>query len=194
MKPANANAGITRSAPRTDAELVASIAAGDISGLGALFDRHGADVRRLLARLGMPESDLDDLVQETFLDLVDAAARFRTDATVKPWLFGLAAMIARRHRRFVARLLVRVQRWAQEPPPARVATPEEHVVRSAEAKRAWNALGRLSVKKREAFVLVTLEGMSGDEAAHALQVPVATIWTRLHHARIELRGALAEET
>ena len=51
----------------------------------------------------------------------------------------------------------------------------------------------LSEKKREAFVLVTLEGLSGEEAAQALGVPVNTLWTRLHHARLELSAAIGEE-
>jgi DNA-directed RNA polymerase specialized sigma24 family protein len=39
---------------------------------------------------------------------------------------------------------------------------------------------------------VTLEGMSGEEAARVLRIPVKTVWTRLHHARLELRAALSE--
>ncbi len=191
MNPTRAEA--LRSAVTAEAALVAAIANGDISGLGTLFDRHGASVRHLLARLGMPASDLDDLVQETFLDLVHAAPRFRPDAAVRPWLFGLSAVVARRHRRFIARLFARLQKWTSEPAPERGATPEERCALSAEAMRAAHALERLSVKKREAFVLVALEGMSGEEAAAALHIPVATVWTRLHHARRELRDALAED-
>jgi len=188
MKAIGAGARVSTS----DASLVGAIGTGDLSGLGALFDRYGVDVRRVLARLGAPQSDLDDLVQETFLDLLDAAPRFRPDAAVRPWIFGLAAMVARRHRRFVVRLMVRIQRWSEEPLPAPAPTPEDDATLAADSRRAARALQALSAKKREAFVLVTLEGMSGEEAAAALGVPVATIWTRLHHARRELRDALEE--
>jgi RNA polymerase sigma-70 factor (ECF subfamily) len=54
------------------------------------------------------------------------------------------------------------------------------------------ALFELSPKKREVFVLVALEGLSGEEVATTLGIPVNTVWTRLHHARSELRHALEE--
>ena len=53
-----------------------------------------------------------------------------------------------------------------------------------------HALQRLPWKKREAFVLVEMEGVSIDEAARALCVPAATVRTRLFHARRELREAM----
>jgi RNA polymerase sigma-70 factor (ECF subfamily) len=43
-------------------------------------------------------------------------------------------------------------------------------------------------------VMVVLEGITGEDAARALGVPVGTVWTRLHHARVELRRALAKES
>ena len=181
-----------REVPSGDAELVVAIAGGDLSGLGVLFDRHAEEVRRLFQRLGVSAFDLDDLVQETFLDVLRAAPRFDASLCVsaKAWLYGLAMMVARRHRRMVARMLARVERWARDFRAPSPPSPEACVLLSAEAERAGRALDTLSPKKREAFVLVTLEGMSGDEAAAALSVPVATVWTRLHHARLELRAVL----
>jgi DNA-directed RNA polymerase specialized sigma24 family protein len=42
-------------------------------------------------------------------------------------------------------------------------------------------------------VLVALEGLGGEEVGRTLGIPVATVWTRLHHARLELREALCRE-
>jgi RNA polymerase sigma-70 factor (ECF subfamily) len=55
------------------------------------------------------------------------------------------------------------------------------------------ALARLSAKRREAFVLVTLEGTTGEDAAAALGISINTLWTRLHHARRDLRGWVHQE-
>lgn len=172
------------------ASLIASIQGGDLSGLGVLFDHYGDDVHRFLVRIGIPSSDVDDLVQQTFLDVLGAAGRFRADATVKPWLFGIAAMVARRHRRDVGRMFDRLRRWALEPALESPATPDECFELRAQTMRAQRALEALSPRKREAFVLVVLEGLAGEEVATALGVPVATVWTRVHHARRELRYAL----
>jgi RNA polymerase sigma-70 factor (ECF subfamily) len=183
-------AALIQRAGISEPDLIATIAAGDLSGLGLLFDRYGVDVRRFLSRVGIDANDLDDVLQETFIDVVRASGAFRRDAPVKPWLFGIATMVARRHRRLVHRLLARVRRWAAERVDDPVATPDEDLELHAEAARARRALDAISARKREVFVLVALEGLSGEEAAAALRIPIGTVWTRLHHARRELRRAL----
>jgi RNA polymerase sigma-70 factor (ECF subfamily) len=179
-----------RDVDRSDADLVAAIAAGNLSDLGHLFDRYVDDVRRVVSRLGVPACDLDDLVQQTFLEIPRASVSFRAGAPVRPWLFGLATILVRRRRRSVSRMLTRLQQWALEPRPADSKTPAEELELTSEARRAWTALESISPKKREAFVLVALEGMSCVEAASALGIPVATVWTRIHYARTELRQRL----
>jgi RNA polymerase sigma-70 factor (ECF subfamily) len=169
-----------------DEELVALIRSGNLSGLGALFDRYGADVRRLLLRLGVSHSDVDDLVQDAFLDSVVAAATYQPGLAVRPWLFGISLMVVRRHRRSVVRMLRRARDWGARRIETRVATPMEEVDWTEQAERGRRALARLSPKKRAAFVLVVLEELSGEEAAAALDVPVRTIWTRVHYARREM--------
>lgn len=184
---------VARRPETPDAELIARIANGDLSGLGILFDRYGGDVRRLLLRLGIASSDADDLVQLTFLDAARAAPRFDARAAVKPWLLGVAAMVARRHRRSFGRMLDRLRTWALEPAPLPEAAASKQYELKEEARRAERALAQLSAKKRETFVLVAVEGMNGEEVAQALGIPIATVWTRLHHARRELRLALKED-
>ncbi len=184
-----------RDKPSLDgASLVATIKGGDLSGLGVLFDEYGDDVYRFLVRIGVPPSDVEDLVQQTFLDVLAAAPRFQADAAVKPWLFGIAAMVARRHRRSAGRMFERLRRWALERTVETPPTPDECFEVGAQAIRAQRALDALSPRKREAFVLVVLEGLAGEEAAIAMGVPVATVWTRVHHARRELRHALGERS
>lgn len=177
-----------------DPELLAEIAGGDLGGLGVLFDRYEADVKRFVGRLGVAEADVDDLVQLTFLDVARAAASFDgRGLSARSWLLGVAAMVVRRHRRSVARLAHHLIGWARE--PAREVSPSiaERFELHEAAARARRALELLSAKKREVFVLVVLENASGQEAARALGIPIATVWTRLHHARRQLRAYLAEE-
>lgn len=177
----------------TDAELVRQIAEGDLHALGVLFDRYGQDVRRFLCRMQVPAGDLDDLVQLTFLDVASPAARFETERAVRPWLFGLATITVRRHRRALARVARTLSAWALEPSPKHDPTQAEMLVQQESVLRAERALQKLSSKKREVFVLVVMENFSGEEAARTLGIPVATVWTRLHHARRELRALLGED-
>jgi RNA polymerase sigma-70 factor (ECF subfamily) len=177
---------------RSDSELVESIAAGDLDALGTLFDRHEAALRRFFARLGMSGADTDDLVQATFLEVMRAAPRFDRNLPLLGWLYGLASIMARRHRRTLARTAQRLLGWASLTWRESPSTPAAELDRDQELRRFQLALERLSLKKREVFVLIVLEGLSGEEAARALRVPVNTVWTRLHHARRELRHALEQ--
>jgi len=188
---------MTMSAPRSttslsDSELLAAIAASDLDALGQLFERHEPAIRRYIGRLGVSASDADDLVQATFLEVTRAAARFDPQYAASSWLLGVTTIMVRRHRRSLVRGAARLMEWARtvrhDPPQTPAAIAEG----DAAERRVARALERLAPKKREAFVLVTLEGMSGEAAAAALGVPLNTLWTRLHHARRELRAALEE--
>jgi RNA polymerase sigma factor (sigma-70 family) len=182
-----------RSMDRTDAELLAKIAAGDLSSLGLLFDRYAIDVRRFVARLGIGASDVDDLTQTTFLLVIDAASSFRGAGSGRAWLFGLAANLVRRHRRSFARVATRLAAWALEPRVDARPSPENASDVGERATLAARALSRLPAKKREVFVMVVMEDMTAEEVAAALGIPIGTVWTRLHHARRALRAHLQEE-
>lgn len=176
-----------------DAELLARVAGGDVSAVGTLYDRYADDVRRLFARVGVRGADVDDLTQEAFLDVVRGAKGFDGRESARPWVLGVALNRARRHRRSLAVFWKHLAMWTLEPTES-PRSPEDETEAARAAKHAQAALAALSDKKRETFVLVALEGLSGEEAAEALGIPVATVWTRLHHARKELREALEKET
>ena len=60
-------------------------------------------------------------------------------------------------------------------------------------KRVHGALARLSVEHRSVLVLKDMDGMKYEEIAEVLQVPIGTIRSRLHRARLELRELLRQE-
>jgi RNA polymerase sigma-70 factor (ECF subfamily) len=184
---------LQRAVQPPDAELLAHVAAGDLSDLGVLFDRHALHVRRFLGLLGVGAGDVDDLVQATFLTVLDAAGTFRGAGSARAWLLGLAANVARRHRRSLMRMAARIAAWAREPHPDSEATASDSLDVRERSARAARALARLTAKKREVFVMVVMEGLPAEAVAQALDVPVGTVWTRLHHARRELRAAVDQE-
>lgn len=175
----------------SDAALLAMIEGGDWTALGSLFDVHGAAVRRFIRNSGVPASDVDDLVQQTFLDVPKASRRFDNRFSGRRWLLGIAAVIVARHRRAWGRQAARQTAWATDPAlrPPQNDTWGELEGRQC-AQRALGALGRLTSKKREVFEMIVLADISGEEAARTLGVPVATVWTRMHHARRDLRRLL----
>jgi RNA polymerase sigma factor (sigma-70 family) len=190
MSPAHGSRA--RQPQLSDAELLSKIVAGDLSCLGLMFDLYAIDLGRFIRRLGVADTDVDDLVQATFLLVPRAASGFRGGG-VRSWLFGLAINLVRRYRRSLARTAARIAAWAIDPCRDAPATPSDALEMRESASRAERSLARLSAKKREVFVLVAMEGVGAQQAAAALGIPIGTVWTRLHHARRELRAYAQQE-
>ena len=163
---------------------------GDLGPLGVLYDRHRESVRQFVRRATAGGADADDLTHETFLTLATIARRYDGRASARPLLLGIAAQLVRQHRRGVARFLQVLTTFAVGSGDRSARTPEDAASTTEEMTRFEQALARLPEEKRLVLLLVEREGLSGDEVAEALHVPLNTVWTRLHYARAELRKAL----
>jgi RNA polymerase sigma-70 factor (ECF subfamily) len=163
----------------TDASLLARVAQGDTAALAALYDRYAAALLRFARRLERQEAE--DIVQTVFMRVLQLAAGFDADAvSARPWLFAITARVALERRRSIRRWKAALLRLATQ--PLRTAPAIADTRRDLEA-----GLARLSSAKRSVLVLAEVEGFSCDEIAEMLDIPVGTVWTRLHHARRELR-------
>jgi len=178
-------------AEQTDADLVKRVSGGDLSPLGVLYDRHHEGVRQFVARATNGGADAEDITHETFLTLAKIAGRYDGRSSARPFLLGIAAQLVRRRKRGLMRWAQALVGFAGAAAEQRVRTPEEAAAVSEEMRRFDDALARLTEEKRLVFLMVEREGLSGEEVARALEIPVNTVWTRLHHARNELRRALA---
>lgn len=148
---------------------------------------------RWLRALGIPDADLEDVGQEVFVVVRRKLAAFEGDK-VAAWLYRIATRTASDHRRraWFRRLWNRGARIELDGLVDGAAGPAELYERR-EAERLLDAvLARMSDKRRVAFALYEIEGYSCDEIAQLVDVPVATVWTRLHHARKEFLAHVAE--
>jgi RNA polymerase sigma-70 factor (ECF subfamily) len=179
---------VVRDAAASDPELIRQLAAGQVGALGELYDRHRAPLRSFIGRATGDAHDVDDLVHATFLAAAQSAQRYDGRASCRPWLMGIAAQLLRRRRRafgrFVA-VLSALQGTAQ-----RTSDPRPTLQARSDVERA---LAGLSEAKRITLLLAEVEGLSCEEIARALEIPVGTVWTRLHAARRELRRAVDVE-
>jgi RNA polymerase sigma-70 factor (ECF subfamily) len=175
---------------RPDVVLLDAIAHGDLGALGELYDRYHVDLRRVVARTLASNADVDDVVHATFLMLPNIAMSFEGDGACRAWLCGVAVKTALRHRRSASRFVRMVTSFATTLSFATTRTPESDASSSDELRLVECALARLSAKKRAVFTLVAIEGLTSDQTAAALGIPVATVRTRLFHAKSELRAAL----
>jgi len=169
----------------SDAELMARLAEGDIGALGELYDHHQASIRRFLTRATSGADDVDDLVHTTFLTAATSAARYDGRAACRPWLIGIAVRLLRRRRHALGRWLSVMSALATLRRPN--IDPRSALGTRGDVARA---LAHLSEPKRVTLLLAEVEGLSCPEIAAALEIPVGTVWTRLHKARSELRQLL----
>jgi RNA polymerase sigma factor (sigma-70 family) len=159
-----------------------------------LYDRHAAAIRGYLARRLGPDL-ADELVAQTFLVAFDTRHRFdasRGDA--RPWLFGIATTLVRRHRRDE----VRGYRALARAGAAQASAAADHapaVIDGADAqvltRRIAGALAGLPRGEREVLLLSAWGGLGHAEIAEALSVAVGTVKSRLHRARARLQPLLA---
>ncbi len=178
---------------QADREAMRALARGDVSALGELYDRHQAGVRRFVERAASGNADVDDLVHATFLALHRSAASFDASRSVYAWLIGIAARLVHGQRSKGARW-ARLLRGFRPVRPASSADPERVLEARQELGRLERALVALSEAKRVVLIMHEIEGLSGEEIATSLEIPVGTVWTRLHHARRELMAVLEEES
>jgi RNA polymerase sigma-70 factor (ECF subfamily) len=172
----------------SDEALLASCGVGDSAALGALFDRHHEAVYRVISRLLRSEkTEIDDLVQTTFMEAWRAAKKYSGAGSVKSFLFGIAANTVRHYVRGAKR---RRDAFATIPEPAAVTTPRESALRAQQMARLQAALDELPHDLRAAYVMCDLEDVSGVDAARILDVRQGTLWRRLHEARRALRDAI----
>jgi RNA polymerase sigma factor (sigma-70 family) len=170
-----------------DPEIMRRLAAGELGALGELYDRYQHPVRRYLARATSDAEDVDDLVHATFLTAAKSAPRYDGSASCRPWLIGIATRLLRRRRRAFGRLF-EILSFAGAT-KSRSVDPRPSFYVKSDIERA---LSRISEAKRVTFLMAEAEEMSCAEIAAVLEIPIGTVWTRLHAARRELRRLLEE--
>jgi len=148
-------------------------------------------VHGFAARATAGHADADDLVHDAFLTAARIAGRFDGRASARPWLIGIAARLVHRRARGLGRIARLVERftWTR----ARAVDPSAAVEARSALGVVAGVVARMSAGKRVVLLMAELEGMSGPEIAAALDIPLGTVWTRLHHARRELVSALDPE-
>ncbi len=151
--------------------------------LTALYDAHVDFVWRMLVRLGVPASQVEDGVQEVFLIAHRRRDDFRRASSERTWLGGIAIRVARDARRSLKRSERRRAGLAALPPPHDERGPLEHAQTAQALRIALRLLDELDDEQRAVFVLTEFEGLSSPEIAEMTQAGVNTVTSRLRLAR-----------
>jgi RNA polymerase sigma-70 factor, ECF subfamily len=164
-------------------------ACGDASAFGLVYDEVAPRIRSMLRRSGCNEALTEDLLQQTFLQLHAARARYRRGQQVLPWVFAIARRLLIDHWRRRAREVGKPM--AAE--PSSTAGPEDDAIAEETAAALARGLAELSEPNRDAFNLVKMEGLSLQQTADVLGATVAAIKLRVHRAQQALRGVTGRQ-
>jgi RNA polymerase sigma-70 factor (ECF subfamily) len=170
-----------------DDEIVREVQAGARGRFGVLVERHGARLRLAVRGVLGDSADVDDAVQQAFVQAFAAIGTFSGTASFSTWLTRIALnealMRARRARR-----AIRVERL--EPPPGVADDPEREAAAREAMARVVAAVDQLAAAHREVLALRHESGLSLAEIAARLGVSEGAVKVRLHRARAALRRAV----
>jgi len=187
-----------------DRELVERAQGGDFASFESLVGKYERRVYHLAARIVGQSHDADEVVQQTFLSLIEKLKSFRQEARFSTWLTRVAtnhalALLRRRSRRRTVPLAEdRSAETDDVPPhPEYIAqwreTPEQIAARRETRQILDAALDELDEKYRLVFLLRDVERLSTSETAETLGISVANVKVRLLRARMMLRERLTRE-
>ena len=181
-----------------DEKAVARFLGGDPTGFEQIVRHYSGMVFALAARLVGPW-EAEEVVQETFLRAWRGLESFRGDASLKTWLYTIALNRAKARQGTLARMrkvfasprvnLEDDQPWPGDEAPDPAASPEEQAVALEQRANLRKAIRNLPEEFRHAVVLRDLEGLSYDDIARVLSVPIGTVRSRIARGR----AALVEE-
>jgi RNA polymerase sigma-70 factor, ECF subfamily len=171
-------------------DLVVRCRRGDKDALGEFYRAYRAEVARNLHRmLGPGRGDLEDVLQEVFIEVFRSIGRFRGDSRLSTWLYRVCVNVALQRLR---------KRKRRAEVPSEVAgesvsdeTPERGLDNRRRLDAVYRILDELAPKKRVVFILHEIEGREPKEIAGIVGAPVLTVRTRLHYARKEFYARAA---
>ncbi len=172
---------------RIDERLVESYKRGNSHALSELYRRHSRRAESVARSVIGPSDELEDVVQDVFIEVQRALHRFRGDSRFTTWLHRVTVNVALQHLRKGKR-----KGWLRWVSLDRVPGPQHGVsqARRIEARESvkalYEALDCITDKKRVVFTLYELEGMSLEEVSQAVGTSVNTVKSRLYHARREI--------
>jgi RNA polymerase sigma-70 factor (ECF subfamily) len=144
-------------------------------------------VRKWLYRLLGPHGPLDDAAQDALLELARALPSFEARSSVETFAHRITVRVAYRHYGKGARVNASID---LEQHASATPTPESDVASQEMLAKLHRCLARLPARRRTAFVLCALEGLSAEEAAEVEGTSVGSIRSRVMHAREELARML----
>lgn len=170
---------------------------GDKAAFTELVALYRAPIYSYLVRSGIDNAGCDDLFQEIFIKIHNAALTYDSRRSLNPWVFTIVANTVRSHfRKQRVRKLVYGKKHDEEQTEIDEQAIDGYDRAEAQETAAWleEEIKKLPLAQREVVVLCLVEYMPQKDVAMALEIPLSTVKTHLRRARMTLTKALQRRT
>ena len=171
---------------RSDEDLMLAVSEGDLAVFEQLVLRHQNGAWRVAYRYTGDATEAEDLAQEAFLRILDAAPRYKPTATFRTYFYRVLTRLCLDHRRKKRPVLADPFPTTEDRSPS----PSQQASRAERDAAIQVALAALPARQRTATILRYFEGLSGSETAEALGVSPKAVERLLARARESLAGHL----
>lgn len=186
----------------SDQILVDKVKNGEYQAFESLVTRYESKVYRLAIRMLRNPQDAEDALQETFLQVYRGLPGFEGRSAFSTWLFRLATnacLMKIRHRATEPSKLLPLEDYLPRQEQGEIPQmvdwadrPEDALLSKESREKMMEALEKLPPEYRAVFILRDMEGFSNAETGETLGISVAAVKSRLHRARLALRGMLSD--
>jgi len=178
-----------------DKDLLSNVINGDYESFDVLVDRYKNRLMNFVFRFVKDYDVAEDIVQETFMRVFRKRMDYKAIANFSTWIFTIAGNLAktelRRRKRWRFLSIDSLQEGEKNfelPDPGR--KPDRNTVISLIDENVQSAIDSLQGKYKEALILRDIEGLSYQEIADIMHVPVGTVKSRVNRARLKLQKKL----
>jgi RNA polymerase sigma-70 factor (ECF subfamily) len=179
---------------KEDAQLIDLALAGDTDAFGGLVRRYQDRLYNSIARVCGCGEEAEDVVQEALIQAFLKLGTFRGRSAFYTWLYRIAfnTAMSRARRRKPTVSLEHVRDMVGTEPIDPAGTPDMPMEQQERSEQVQAALDRLSTEHRVVLVLREMDEFSYDEISEMLQLPVGTVRSRLHRARLQMRDVMTQ--
>ena len=181
----------------TEQDLLAQLRKGEENAFRYLVDNNRARLFRTVYNLIPDVAEAEDIVQETFIQVMGSVSSFRGDSMVSTWMYRIAvrkALEKMRRRKLVSRVRSFLPSWVPQEMHsmnARQNHPGITLEQQEQATALYQALDTLPAAQRTAFQLILIDGLPYAEACEVMGVGVKAAESLLSRAKENLRKKLA---
>lgn len=176
-----------------DAQLIAETLKGQTAAFGKLVQKYQDRLYNTIVHVAGNAEDARDIVQEAFLQAFVKLDSFKGISAFYTWIYRIALNLAaglRRKQRPIGSLDHNREQFGMDPPDNHNNCPLDKLQQQERAGQVRRALAQLSKEHRTVLVLREIEDCSYETIAEMLDVPVGTVRSRIHRARMQLREEL----